>query len=209
MRPHPLPGARDRLGWFRDAPATKTLVVVCCAVFALQLADRGVLEDLFAKVNERILAGEAWRLFTASLLHGGPAHLAFNSLALLSVGPPVERLYGRARFAAIFFLGGAAGYAASVALVPAPSVGASAGIFALLGALLAFAIRWGRRLGSEGRRLMIREIAVVVGLNLALGLTAGFIDIAAHVGGLAGGFALGLVLRAGGGARPAPPPPAP
>jgi hypothetical protein len=38
-------------------------------------------------------------------------------------------------------------------------------------------------------------VLTVVGLNVGIGLLARFIDNAAHLGGLAGGFVLGFVLR--------------
>ena len=153
------------------------------------------LVDRFAKVDASVRAGQLWRLFTASFLHAGLAHLAVNGFALSVIGPTVEFLYGPVVLLLFFLFGGAVGFAASTVFVPSPSLGASAGLFALLGTLLAFAVRSRDRLPPAVRRAMIREILTVAAFNLALGLVVGFIDNAAHVGGFLGGLALGLLVR--------------
>lgn len=47
----------------------------------------------------------------------------------------------------------------------------------------------------HARRFLITQVLVVVGLNVAIGFLADFIDDAAHLGGLAGGFVLGFLIR--------------
>ena len=190
----PPPPAETRLQRLRRSPATAALLVALVVIFFLTAADPELVER-FAKVDRRVRAGEWWRLFTASFLHGGLLHLGVNGLALSAIGPTVEQLYGRVRFALIFLIGGAAGFAASTVFVRAPSLGASAGLFALLGVLLGFAVRQRRRLEPASRRAMIREILMVAGMNLALGFMVPFVDNAAHMGGFVGGLALGMVLR--------------
>jgi membrane associated rhomboid family serine protease len=180
----------------RQSPATAALIIAFIAVFVASLFDvDGRIFFLFAKIDDRIRAGEVWRLFTASFLHAGLMHLWFNGMALASVGPTIERVYGKPQFVLAFLLGGAAGMGASTILVPAPSVGASAGVFALLGVLLAYALRSRATMAPQARRFLITQVLVVVGLNVAIGLVARFIDNAAHIGGLVGGFVLGFVLR--------------
>ncbi len=188
------PPREGLLARLRGAPATSCLLAALVAAFVAS----GLHPDLvgrFAKVSARVRAGELWRLFTASFLHGSLVHIAVNGFALSTIGPTVERLYGRVPFLLIFLLGGAAGFAASTAFIQQPSLGASAGLFALLGVLLGYAVRARRRIPPAARRAMIQEILTVAGLNLALGLMVPFIDNAAHAGGFAGGLALGLVLR--------------
>lgn len=193
----PLVGESDRLRFkMRQSPVTAALVISFIVVWVATWFDTDhVIFMRFAKVNERIRAGEVWRLFTASFLHAGAMHLWFNGMAMGAIGPTIERVYGRFQYLLAFLLGGAVGMLASVLLVPEPSVGASAGVFALLGVLLAYAVRSGKALPPQARKVVVVEVLFVVGLNVVLGLIAGFIDTAAHIGGLAGGFALGLVLR--------------
>ena len=204
----PPPRTESRLERLRRAPATSTLLVLLVLAFVATLVNEELV-DRFAKIDSRVRAGEWWRLFTASFLHGGLLHIGVNGLALSAIGPTVERLYGRARFAVIFLLGGAAGFAASTVFVPQPSLGASAGLFALLGVLLGYAFRERERLVPASRRAMIQEILTVAGMNLALGFMVPFVDNAAHLGGFAGGLALGIILRprhapAAGAPRPTP-----
>ncbi len=194
QRDLPPPAAEGRLARLRRAPATSGLLVALALAFIASGLDPELVER-FAKVSDRVRAGEVWRLVTASFLHGGLVHIAVNALALSTIGPSVERLYGRAWLIFIFVVGGAAGFAASTAFIAQPSLGASAGIFALLGVLLGFALRARRTLPPAWRRAMIREIVTVAALNLGLGLMVPFVDNAAHVGGFAGGLALGMVLR--------------
>lgn len=190
----PPPPAESRLQRLRRSPATAVLLAALVLTFFLSAADPELVQR-FAKVDSRIRAGEWWRLFTANFLHGGLLHIAVNGLALSAIGPTVEQLYGRVRFALIFLLGGAVGFAASTLFVRAPSLGASAGLFALLGVLLGYAVRNRRSLVPASRRAMIQEILTVAGMNLALGFMVPFVDNAAHLGGFGGGLALGMVLR--------------
>ena len=178
----------------RFAPATTGLLVVLVGAFLASVVDPG-LPWRFAKVTPRIRDGEYWRLVTASFFHGGLLHVAVNAYALAMIGPTVEEVYGRARMLVVFVVGGAAGFAASTAFVAQPSLGASAGLFALLGVLLGFAVRARQLLPQPVRRRMIREILTVAAINLALGLMLPYIDNAAHVGGFVGGLALSVALR--------------
>jgi rhomboid protease GluP len=196
-RPPPQRGGEGRLARLRQAPATAGLLVALLVAFLASALDPQLI-DRFAKVTDRVRAGEVWRLVTASFLHGGLLHIAVNAYALYMIGPTVERLYGRSRFLVIFVLGGAAGFAASTLFVEQASLGASAGLFALLGVLLGFAVRARHVLPRTARSAMIREILTVAALNLALGLMVPYIDNAAHVGGFVGGLALSVLLRSAG-----------
>ncbi|MBI4170402.1 MAG: rhomboid family intramembrane serine protease [Candidatus Aenigmarchaeota archaeon] len=73
--------------------------------------------------------------FTSIFLHAGIEHLLANLFVLVFFGLAVEKELGSARTLAIFLLGAVAGDMLSLAVYPfdALSVGASAGIFALIG----------------------------------------------------------------------------
>ena len=155
--------------------------------------DPDVLLDFGAMFAPLIADGEYWRLFTAIFLHGGPGHLLLNSLALFTFGGlVVERLYGHVRFTFIYVLAGLSGSVASYLLSPITvGVGASGAIFGLLGALAAFFASSHRVLGEVGRQTMT-GILVAAGILLVWGFSNPQIDNWAHLGGLAGGFAVGL-----------------
>ncbi|NTU25096.1 rhomboid family intramembrane serine protease [Bacillus tequilensis] len=145
-----------------------------------------------AKENSLIAAGEWWRLLTPIVLHIGIAHLAFNTLALWSVGTAVERMYGSGRFLLIYLAAGITGSIASFVFSPYPSAGASGAIFGCLGALLYVAL--------SNRKMFLRTIGtniiVIILINLGFGFAVSNIDNSGHIGGLIGGFfaaaALGL-----------------
>jgi membrane associated rhomboid family serine protease len=186
----------------RPAPATVVTAGLIVASSLLCMFDER-LTVLFQKQNEAIRAGELWRLFTVALVHGGPVHLFFNVWIFYSVAGIVERLCGVARMQAIFWLGTAAGTLASVATFPAPSVGASGGVFALMGGLWAVAYRHRHELPPTARARFGRSTATVIGVNVLLGFSLPHVDWAAHLGGLAGGAVLGFLLGLGPAARAA------
>jgi rhomboid protease GluP len=168
-----------------------TVGIVAASLAAFVFPDLAIA---LAKVNDRILAGEWWRLVTVALVHGSLPHLAFNALALWSLGGLAEAFYGRARLAAILAAGTAFATLASVAWTDANAVGASGGVFAVVGAVLAFALRARGLLPEPLRRRLVRDMLWIVGVNVAFGLTVPYVDNAAHLGGLAAGAVLGAAL---------------
>lgn len=146
-----------------------------------------------AKINSAIAAGEYYRLVTAMFLHGGWLHIAFNAYALYALGPEAERIYGTARFLALYFIAGIAGSVTSYALNPNPAVGASGAIFGLIGGLAAFYYISRQLLGDVSRQQLGSLITVIM-INLFIGFSSPVIDNAAHIGGLFGGAAAGLLL---------------
>lgn len=143
-----------------------------------------------AKYNEFIAAGQWWRLITAGFLHGGLFHILMNSWVLFDLGAQVEELYGARRLIVIYFLTTVFGFMVSTWWSPALSIGASAGIFGLLGAMIALGMRSGTVIGAAIRSLYIRWAVY----GLLIGLLPFFrIDNAAHIGGLIAGFVTGFV----------------
>lgn len=144
--------------------------------------------------------GRWWTFLTAGWLHAGVLHILFNVLWIRQLAPVVADLYGPARMVVIYTMSGVAGFAlttvagAYLQFLPIPflrgadfSVGASAPIFGLLGAM----VYYGRRTGSR--------IASQTGLQYALlmgvfGLIMPGIDNWAHAGGFGGGYLAGLIL---------------
>lgn len=136
-----------------------------------------------------------FRLFTSQFVHGGLMHLANNLFSLLIFGLVLQSVIGPARFLVAYLLSGLGGGIASIAVHPATvSVGASGGIFGLLGVLLIlFLVRDEAIMGA--RDFVLRTVPIVVGINLIMGFLVPGIDNAAHVGGLITGAILGLALH--------------
>ena len=49
-----------------------------------------------------VSGGEPWRLLSCAFLHGGWMHLAFNTYAMLNLGPALERSLGSVRMAMLY-----------------------------------------------------------------------------------------------------------
>ncbi len=172
--------------------AVNTLVWLAMTV-AGGSTNTDVLIRFGAKASVLIADGQVWRLLTSMFLHVGLMHLFFNSYALFIFGVEVERLYGGARFLAIYLLAGLWGSLISFAFGPNLSAGASGAIFGLLGTMVAFFRRHREVFGVWGRRRLISLIGIA-GLNLVLGFTVPGIDNLAHLGGLLSGVVLGWLL---------------
>jgi rhomboid protease GluP len=114
-----------------------------------------------------------------------------NSWVLFDLGAEVEAAYGTSRMVVFYFVSSVAGFFLSSLWSAAPSLGASAGIMGLIGAMIAFGVTERSALGQAVRSLYIRWVVYILVLGLLPGL---HIDNAAHIGGLAAGFALGYVL---------------
>ena len=152
-----------------------------------------ILIKFGAKYNPLIIAGQYWRLLTANFLHVGALHLAFNSYALLIFGPEVETRFGRLRFLIIYVLSGIGGTVLSFLGNTAISAGASAAIFGLLGATIAYFARYRQEFG-EGARRRLSNLAFVATYNLFWGFVQPGIDNLGHIGGLMTGLVLGWEL---------------
>ena len=142
-----------------------------------------------------VLEGEYWRLFTSMFLHFGFEHLAYNMFSLLFLGDIVESVMGPVRYLIIYIVGGIGGNVISMMLGMrtgryAVAAGASGAIFACMGAFLYFAL-YNRR--SFGRHNM-RRLGLMIMLMIMQSLVDTGVDNAAHIGGLAVGFLLALVL---------------
>jgi len=138
--------------------------------------------------------GRWWTLLSAGWLHAGALHILFNMMGVRQLGPAVEEMYGGARMVIIYTIACATGFLMSSALayymwgvIPFFSggqvtLGASAPIFGLLGALVYYGRRGGSRLVSS------QAWSYVISMGL-FGLLPGMnIDNGAHLGGFIGGY---------------------
>jgi len=178
----------------------KVFLAVNVAVFAVMTLaggteDPDVLMRFGASFAPLIVQGDVWRLITANFIHIGVLHLAFNTLALYSLGQEVEALFGSPRFIVAYLLTGLAGSIFSFGLGSGSSLsaGASTALFGLAGALIAFFARNRRHFGSIGVRHLNNTVGLVA-VNLFIGFSVPGIDNLGHLGGLIGGLILGWLL---------------
>ncbi|MDO8483314.1 MAG: rhomboid family intramembrane serine protease, partial [Candidatus Limnocylindrales bacterium] len=155
---------------------TVTLAIVALtsiiSLTAISATDGRAIFELLWLDKPAVAAGEYWRLWTVTLLHGDLLHLLFNMYALWLAGPIVERWYGRIRFLAFYFACAAGGSAASFVFGgDVPAVGASGAIFGLFGILLA-AGRLHHPVDRQSRAL-VGQLGMLILINLAFGFASG------------------------------------
>lgn len=136
-------------------------------------------------------AGAVWRVWTSVLVHVDLLHLVTNAVAIGVLGRMLEPLLGPWRFAAVAWAGGVAGALASHGVGNLQSDGASGAGFALIGAGLAVGIRHRAALPPDDARTLGPMLGAFLALNLAASVVLPFIDLVAHLGGLAAGLVLG------------------
>jgi rhomboid protease GluP len=131
-----------------------------------------------------------WTLISASFLHGGILHIAFNMMALYQLGPFVLREFGFHRFINLYIITGICGFAVSVLFGVPFTIGASASICGLIGAIIYF----GKSRGDHYGEIIYKEaMGWVVGL-IVFGLIFSGINNWAHGGGILSGIGLAFLM---------------
>ena len=200
--------SKNRYWRFRNAPAVLALIFVNIGAFLFEISHRnwtewsmlhrlGALEPYAVVINH-----EYWRLFTSLFLHAGLLHLLFNLFALYVLGPPLERAIGGTRFCACYLLSGLGSSAGVVGLWMArltntmQLVGASGCIMGIVGAWAAFLLQHRHAPLAKER---LRNVAMIVAIQVAFDLSTPEVSMSAHLFGLATGFIAGLIIAPGSG----------
>lgn len=156
-----------------------------------------------ARVTSKIIDGEWYRLVTPMFLHAGLIHFVLNMGALWALGVPVEQSHGFWNVFVVFVLPAVGANLISAIFLPQyVTVGASGGIFGLIGACLAdivtnWNLLFNKVLNDSEDNTVCRNVIVLLWLvldvlvNAAVGLTP-FVDNFAHMGGMVYGFLCGL-----------------
>ena len=139
--------------------------------------------------------GQYYRLVTSVFMHFGVSHLMNNMLVLFVLGDNLERALGHVKYLIFYLLCGVGANLVSMTvnlMTGSLSVGAGASgaIFGVVGGLVyAVGVNRGRL-----EDLTSRQLGVMILLTLYHGFTSMNIDNAAHIGGLAAGILLGILL---------------
>ena len=145
--------------------------------------------------NPSVTAGEYHRLITPIFLHADLAHVAFNSFATILFAPALELMIGKFKFILFYLATGIIGNVGTYIINPSSEVahlGASGAIYGLFGIFI-FMVYLRKRLIDPGSAQMITVIFVI---GLALSFIQTNINIAAHIFGFIGGFALAPIFLA-------------
>lgn len=156
----------------------------------INVIKNSVLISFGAKYNVLIEQGEVWRLVTSAFLHSNLIHIACNMYSLYIIGPEIQQTYGTKKYLTIYIISCITSTLLSYFLNPnSISVGASGGIFGLMGALLAFAIIERNKIQKK----YISSLIQIIIINLFIGLNIRNIDNFGHIGGLIGGGLSGYI----------------
>jgi rhomboid protease GluP len=140
--------------------------------------------------------GSWWTVLSATWLHGGLIHIVFNMLWVRDLGPTSAQIIGPARTVIIYTVAGVCGFLLSSVMgqmlngLPVPAllrganltIGASASVFGLLGAL----VHYGNKSGSSLIHGEAKRYAIIL---FVFGLIFPGVDNYAHAGGFLGGYA--------------------
>ncbi|MEO8503754.1 MAG: rhomboid family intramembrane serine protease [Acidobacteriota bacterium] len=199
--------------WGIDAAFDKIVIGVCVLLYLASLAiDPGAIGfgSIFSMLSPGNFSlfllgssgaipvfefGRWWTVLSAGYLHGSLLHVLFNMMWLRQLGPAVAALYGTGRAMIIYTVASVCGFLLSSAaghyLPFLPrflhgagfTVGASAAIFGLLGAL----VYYGKRAGSRGLGQQAWTWAAALFVS---GFILPGVDNWAHLGGYLGGWVM-------------------
>ena len=186
--------------------ATLAIMIPIVAMFVLEMLEGGsenedTLLTLGAVWPESVVAGEWWRLVTATLLHYGWLHLAMNLGGLYVLGPYVERALGRARFVVTYLLSGVGMMLIAVLVArsglkePQLLVGASGGIMGLVGATAAVLLRGGRVEGAAVAKRRLRSVGLIVVVQACFDWATPQVSFMSHLGGALLGFGVAALMK--------------
>jgi rhomboid protease GluP len=180
---------------------TPLLVLINVVIFALlwQVEGREPRGETMiawgANFAPLTVSGQWWRLFSSMFLHFSVIHVGFNMWILWDIGRIVERMLGNTAFLIAYVTSGFFGSVVSVLWrQDAISAGASGAVFGVFGILLGFMLLRRDSIPIEVIRAHRNSVGAFLVLNLLLGLSISWIDMAAHGGGLLAGFLCGLLL---------------
>jgi rhomboid protease GluP len=208
------PGMHHTAGFLRNLLLTydpvKAIIYINVVFYVLALllnpggifSNRGGIFDFLSPSNKSLfLLGATgtipvfqfnhyWTLISASFLHGSILHIIFNMMALAQLGPFVLREFGLYRFLNIYILTGIAGFIVSLLFGVSFTIGASASLCGLIGAIIYYGKSRG---GYYGQAIYKQAMGWVAGL-IIFGVLISGINNWAHGGGLLSGILFAFLM---------------
>lgn len=180
-----IPRTRTSLGGVargNNQIVTITMIALNVLVFiAVQAGSPRVLQDLV--LVPIFVEPEPWRLLTSAFTHVQIFHIFSNLFMLWVLGPQLEQMLGRLRFALLYLLS-ALGGGVAVWLLSSPvgaTLGASGAVLGLVGALLVI---------SRARGLDVTWILGYVAVTAVISVIIPNISWQGHLGGFVTGAAV-------------------
>jgi rhomboid protease GluP len=208
------PGMHNKADFLRNLlfafDPIKTIIYINVVFYVLALllnpggifSNRGGVFDFLSPSNKSLfLLGATgtipvfqfhhyWTLISASFLHGSILHIIFNMMALAQLGPFILREFGLYRFLNIYILTGIAGFIVSLLFGVPFTIGASASLCGLIGAIIYYGKSRG---GYYGQAIYKQAMGWVAGL-IIFGVLISGINNWAHGGGLLSGILFAFLM---------------
>lgn len=169
-------------------PVVSIIILVACTVVGvLQLIKGDSLDYRLAMYQGAMRNGEYYRAFSCAFIHYGIDHFFWNMLCAFLLGRMLEFKIGPGRYA-IIYLAGIIGSSLLIEFVGGTGNmhgGASGAIWGLMGATLICALK-----NHEDKRGILRMIL----FNLIYTFVTSGISWQGHIGGLAGGTVVSLLI---------------
>lgn len=183
----------------RIPPVTVTLIAINVIVFLLETLAGGSQNNMVAlafgaQYTPLVMEGQWWRLFTAMFIHFGIEHLGSNMITLWFFGESVERILGKWKMLILYLFSGLAGNLLTLVTELASgnyslAAGASGAIFGLVGVYVAIAM-----IPELRRFVSVRNIVIMLVVNIAYGVSNRSINLTAHIGGLITGTIMAYIM---------------
>jgi rhomboid protease GluP len=163
---------------------TYSLMAANVAVYVVLVVGGDPVYSALAQTGSSFFAGAYWQVFTAMFVHFDIFHIGFNMIALYYFGRLNEISYSRGEYLTIYFGAGLLGNVLSLLVIPLdiPTGGASGAIFGLIGSYAA-----------RNHNLGNIALALVYAVFILIASSGPGVNDYAHVIGVVGGFALGLL----------------
>jgi len=163
---------------------TYSLMAANVAVYVVMQVGGEPLYAALTQTGSSVFAGAYWQIFTAMFVHFDIFHIGFNMIALYYFGRLNEISYSRGEYLSIYFGAGLLGNVISLFLLPldVQTGGASGAIFGLVGSYAA-----------RNRNLGNIALALVYAVFILIASSGPGVNDYAHLSGVVGGFALGLL----------------
>lgn len=190
----------------RQPKATFLIIALNLVAFALLTRFGGstnlyTLYNLGALVPQQVLAGDWWRLLTATFLHFGWLHLMMNMIGLYYFGRVVEFILGVKQYLFVYLTTGV-GAMLTVTLMYILGyskenfvVGASGSVMGLIGVSVAIFLRdWLKNRGSIASK-KLQSFLLLILIQTVFDLTTPEISFVSHISGTIIGFLLGMIVK--------------
>lgn len=187
--------AKYRLWWWkikRQPFVSIGIVGINLLIFLLCIIFPWFYEKGYCGIHNILYEKEYTKVIWSMFFHSDARHIFNNMIIVLFLGSILESQVGHLLYGVVYFISGIGANLFSLAVKWfqqdwAVSIGASGAVFGLDGLLLAMVLLMRDRI-----ELDIGRVIFVVFLSLYSGFSQIGIDNAAHVGGLFGGFLLGM-----------------